>query len=575
MIDCNFKKTLIVIQASNINESIQNRLWLPIIRDEGAVSFLISRLIGSEFRNIVIATSELKEDDVFVSFAKKKGVGLTRGSFYDVPGRLITVADKVGANNFIRINATNPLVDIDKMKELVKEHIKGGYDYSFNEHRKGVVWGTGCDVFRTDFLKALMNRELTRNQRETIGQFIRQNSEDYKVLEYEYTGKRPRYKLSMDTKRDYEVICEIANNLDDYKLEAIIGFLDAHPLVANFNREEPATETGTEKLFFNPEKVENILHRRLPDMLYPISVELTLTNRCNLKCVYCSDMDLRKRQGVNEQLDINTLKALFDDLSAGGTKGIVLEGGGEPTMYSRFEEVVEYARKKGLAVGLITNGTKSMEKELLEQFEWIRISLDASTSKEYMDLKGVDFFERVINNISEYTKYCHTVGVGYVVTKNNISQIEPLIIRLKELGVSYVQCRPVVDNPELFPEGVDLSYLKYYENSQIAVTVDGMTENAQSGNNGLPCYAHSITSIISGDGSVYICGRLNIYDWLKPIGNIRKQSFRRIWYSEERQNQAEMLVDGEFCKKNCPQCRISKFNQMFSRLDHIQSIHFI
>ncbi len=42
------------------------------------------------------------------------------------------------------------------------------------------------------------------------------------------------------------------------------------------------------------------------------------------------------------------------------------------------------------------------------------------------------------------------------------------------------------------------------------------------GNDNLPCVANSITSIISGDGNyVYLCGRLNIYDWIPPIGNIK------------------------------------------------------
>ena len=565
----------IIIQASNWNESIKDRLWLPINGIEGTLSFLIHRLKASDLKNITIVSSNMLNDDIFEEFAKRENVDIVRGEFSDIPIRLLMAVQKADADIIVRINANSPFVDIEKMKELVSEHIKGGYDYSFNEHRRGVVWGTGCDVFRTDILKQLSKEDLNPNQRETIGQYIRQNGKQFKVFEYVCDNERPNYKLNLETYKDYEVICEIVNNVNDYSLETIIGYLKAHPLIANYNIEGPPKETGLEKLFFSPDKVENILSKRLPDMLYPISVELTLTNSCNLKCIYCSDKNLRERQGLSEQMSLDTLKRLFDDLASGGTKGIVLEGGGEPTIYPKFSEVVNYAVSVGLAVGLITNGTRSMEKELLEKFEWIRVSLDASTAEEYLSLKGVDKFETVLDNISHYAECCKTVGVGYVVTKNNLSQIEPLVIRLREMGVSYVQCRPVVDNPDLYPEGTDLSYLRYYQNSNFGVMIDGMKENAQSGNGGLPCYAHSITGIISGDGSVYICGRLNIYDWLKPIGNINEQSFRRIWYGVERQNQAELLTDGDFCKTNCPQCRISKFNQMFSRLYNVKSVHFI
>ena len=148
-------------------------------------------------------------------------------------------------------------------------------------------------------------------------------------------------------------------------------------------------------------------------------------------------------------------------------------------------------------------------------------------------------------------------------------------MRLREIGAAYVQLRPVVDCEELYPKGVDLSFLKFYQNSTFGVIVDGMKENAQPGNGGLSCMTNSITSIISGDGSVYLCGRLNIYDWLNPIGNINEQTFHEIWNGSERLKQLEMVHDGEFCKQNCPQCRVSKFNQLLERLENTKSKNFI
>ena len=65
-------------------------------------------------------------------------------------------------------------------------------------------------------------------------------------------------------------------------------------------------------------------------------------------------------------------------------------------------------------------------------------------------------------------------------------------------------------------------YLKQYEDELFIVDVSGFKNNNYSGNGGAPCYASSITSVISGSGDVYICGRLNIYDWVEPIGNIKK-----------------------------------------------------
>lgn len=89
------------------------------------------------------------------------------------------------------------------------------------------------------------------------------------------------------------------------------------------------------------------------------------------------------------------------------------------------------------------------------------------------------------------------------------------------------------------------------------------------------CFAHSLTSIISGDGSVYLCGRLNIYNWLKPIGNINTESFNEMWNGEERIKQSKMVCDASFCEKNCLQCRITKFNELIERMKNTKSKHFI
>jgi radical SAM protein with 4Fe4S-binding SPASM domain len=291
--------------------------------------------------------------------------------------------------------------------------------------------------------------------------------------------------------------------------------------------------------------------------------------------VYCSDRGLRDRQWVGATLSKERLYTLFKSLKDGGTRGITIEGGGEPTIHPDFDEIVEYARNLGLACGLITNGTRDIKPEVLHQFEWIRVSLDASTRDEFKKLKGRDCFEEVMSHILSYAKYCPTVGVGYVVTRENMGALESLVYRLREGGVSYIQMRPVVDSPELYPEDSDLSYLTYYQTAGFSVIVDGMVENSGKGNFELPCLCHSLTTVITGAGDVYLCGRLNIYEKFKPIGNILNNDFEEIWNGAERQRQSKLVQDSEFCKKYCPQCRVSKFNKKIYELRAIKSKDFI
>lgn len=563
----------VVLQVSNEKESIHNRNF-RVLNGVPTVEFLIQRLISNGNIRIIISTSNLTIDDIYEKISEKYGLYIVRDNYYNILVRLQKACELCDGDSFIRVYANYPLLDIGEMISLYQEHIQGEYDYSYNEHQSGVFWGTGCEVFRKEMIYSFIDKNLSSFQQETLSFFIRQNEIDCKILKYKCCEQRPGYKLNLETEKDYEILSEIVENNDEINNRKIEEYLNNHRVLIKYNLEEPSKEVGVEKLYLHPDKVKSILSKQI-DSCYPISVELTLTNACNLKCVYCSDQELCARQGRDKNFDICILKKLFEDLAKGGTKGITFEGGGEPTLYPDFEEAVLYAKKQGLAVGLITNGTARLSENILKEFEWIRVSLDASTAVEYYNLKRVDCFERVMQNIGYYAKHCDTVGVGYVVTKNNLSQIETLVMRIRKIGVAYIQMRPVVDCEQLYPYGVDLSYLKFYQTSQFGVIIDGMSENAESGNHGLPCVSNGITSVISGDGSVYICGRLNIYDWLKPIGNILNEDFCDIWRGDRRKQQCEMVLNESFCAENCPQCRVSKFNQLFERLNNIKSKNFL
>lgn len=563
----------IILQISNKYESISGRSTRLI---NGMPSFvnLLKRIIDSGYKSIVISTTSDSIDDSIETMAADLGIEVVRGEYHDVLGRLAEAANVLNRDYFVRILGNNPLVDLEMMEELAASHVNGNYDYSYNEHKNGVILGMGCEVFSTNIVKKL-NRELFDVfQRETVGFYIQQNEEKYNINRFSCLNRRPEYRLNLETEKDLKLLQEIFNNVEEINCTSIISFLESHKILEDYNIENSAKEVGIEKLFLHPEKIQDILENREKANTYPISVELTLTNACNLKCIYCSDQELRDRQGI-KNLEFGVFQNLFRDLKKGGTKGVVFEGGGEPTIHPDFERLVDSAWNEGLAVGLITNGTQGISKDTLKKFEWIRVSLDASNADEYLELKKVDLFEKVISNIANYAEGCKTVGVGYVVTNKNMSNIETLVLRLRSLKVSYIQLRPVVDSPELSPSEKSLNYLELYRNDRFNVIVDGMKENADSGNEELPCYSSSITSVISGDGSVFLCGRLNIYEWLKPIGNIKYQTFKEIWLGEERKNQLEMVGKKDFCKSNCPQCRITKYNVLFNRLLNTKSLHFI
>lgn len=337
-------------------------------------------------------------------------------------------------------------------------------------------------------------------------------------------------------------------------------------------------EIGLEKLFLFPDKLKKMLEISESgenDNTFPINVELSLTNRCNFNCVWCSDKAIKEAFGGD--LDKDIIFKLFEDLGKNGTRGVCIEGGGEPTLYKDFKDVVLKAQECGLKLGMLTNGSIFNYEEVLDNFEFVRVSLDVANEEQMRTLKKFDSLEIVMNNLKRMCELRKdtVIGVGYVLSDKNIENLENMIIRLKEIGVDYIYIRPVIDHPELTAKEFDATIYTKHTDEKFTVIVRGMEENTITGNANLPCISHSLTTIVTADGNVHLCGRLNIYkDWM-PMGNLYKESFSKIWNGEERKRQAALVRNGDFCSKKCPACRLTKFNRFVADLDKTRTKNFI
>ncbi|MDR1050331.1 MAG: radical SAM protein [Deltaproteobacteria bacterium] len=340
-------------------------------------------------------------------------------------------------------------------------------------------------------------------------------------------------------------------------------------------------EIGLEKILLFPEKLTSLNKNRLGcDPLYPVSVELSLTSRCNLKCVWCSD--LKSRALCPDRLTMPVLEKLFSDLAAGGTRGVTIEGGGEPTLWPGFREAAELAVSKGLSVGLITNGTAlfagGLGPEFYSLFQWVRLSLDATGEDQYRSLKGARCFETVLESLGRLAGLSPrpTLGVGYVLTRRNDdpAALRELAVRLRDLGADYLHLRPVVDHPELESRlpPVDLGSV---ETGSFSVNAAALQDNVGSGNDGLPCLAHSLSAVITADGSVFLCGRLNDDPATGSMGSVVDGSFQDVWRGGARLVQTRLAARGEYCRGHCPQCRMTKYNRLLASLERVRTRDFI
>ena len=90
-----------------------------------------------------------------------------------------------------------------------------------------------------------------------------------------------------------------------------------------------------------------------------IKIEWNLGKRCNYDCSYCPS---EIHDNTSPHTDIEILKTTVDKLTTLGKPVRLSFTGGEPCVHPKFDELVKYAKHKGISwISVTTNGTRPYE----------------------------------------------------------------------------------------------------------------------------------------------------------------------------------------------------------------------
>ncbi len=168
---------------------------------------------------------------------------------------------------------------------------------------------------------------------------------------------------------------------------------------------------------------------------------------CNLRCNYCYSSNPIYTIGVSEKPYI--LKDAFDTIISENLldpSSIVIWGGGEPTIYPEFTEILKLSAQYNIKTQIFTNCTTRLViiEDYLKKGIINRIvcSVDAGNRETYIKVKGKDRYDIVWENIAQYIKISssESVIVKYIFLDENKSKndIEMFIDVCKNNNVKYI-----------------------------------------------------------------------------------------------------------------------------------------
>lgn len=167
----------------------------------------------------------------------------------------------------------------------------------------------------------------------------------------------------------------------------------------------------------------------------PFFVSYQITLRCNRRCVFCNAWKLKTFQ----ELDTSQAKKVVGELGDFGVQVLGITGG-EPLIRRDLEEIATHAKRKGLVVGVNTNGTlltQKRAKSISSVFDAVFVSLDGF-EKTHDGIRGENgTFREALAGLKNLVAVKHdcTVGVNFVLNNMNYKEFIPFCNWMKSLGV--------------------------------------------------------------------------------------------------------------------------------------------
>ena len=289
----------------------------------------------------------------------------------------------------------------------------------------------------------------------------------------------------------------------------------------------------------------------------PVTAEIFLTNFCNNKCGYC-----RFNHSTGEYMSADLFKRILERLIGMGVQGILLTGGGEPTVNPDFDEIIEILHENDMPYGINTNF--NLYKDIRPEF--LKVSLDAVNAQQYKDVRGVNAYERVLRNIERFAEKRQKEGLKTVLGIQAVCIDAEHGVEFynqhKDLPVDYIQVRPLeAVLGGSYKEDVSETIKKFEEikKQDDRLLINHKWYDLATGFK--RCYANWSVITVSWDGTVmYCCHRPD-----DVVGNI---------FDEDIQLKKQ-CYKADMRKCDIP-CRLTGANKILERIEKgIQHEQFI
>jgi len=196
-----------IIQARMGSSRLPEKVLTKIDDKNPILHLVLEQLKFSKFLDkIVVATTNLNEDDVIVKFLENQNIEFFRGSSDDVLDRYYQCAKKFSFSTIVRITSDNPLIDPIIVDKIITKFQSDKFDYISNTINRTYPYGTEVEVFSFKTLEVLWKNSKKPSEREHVTPYIYNNFEKFQTYNVENTENLSHLRWTVDRENDLRLV---------------------------------------------------------------------------------------------------------------------------------------------------------------------------------------------------------------------------------------------------------------------------------------------------------------------------------------------------------------------------------
>mgnify|MGYP001159431975 FL=1 len=244
MIDC-------IIQARLGSTRYPRKILQKISNNKTVLEFLLDQLQNSErIDKIIIATTDLDEDDKIVNFCQEKNILFFRGDRLNVLKRYYECAKNFKSKNIVRVTSDCPLIDPNLIDYGIDKFYEGDYDYLTNSLEETYPHGLDYQILKFETLKTIFNNANLNSEKEHVIPYVINNKEKFKILNLKNKENFSKFRVTLDWPDDLILLKKIVNDVKSRPIlmDDIVSTFKKNPEYQKINSTHPRHEGYTKSL---------------------------------------------------------------------------------------------------------------------------------------------------------------------------------------------------------------------------------------------------------------------------------------------------------------------------------------